>query len=162
MRIVIPTPIMPPQIGGPATYVSQLAREWGGEHEITVLTFTQHPTPIKGVRMVVIPVFLHRFGTLLRQTTLAIKLTRSAITADVIYAQGPIVVGMASVIIGKIVNKPVFIKFVGDIAWEEAERRGVTNQDLQGFLARRDHPFAVRLLQWLQSQSLKSSKSSFD
>jgi len=62
------------------------------------------------------------------------------------------------VIIGKILKKPVVIKFVGDIAWEEAERRGVTDQDLQGFLENRHHPFAIRLLQWLQTQSLKRSK----
>jgi glycosyltransferase involved in cell wall biosynthesis len=96
---------------------------------------------------------------ILRQVTLAIQLVRLSKTADVIYAQGPIVVGLTSVIIGKILKKSVVIKFVGDIAWEEAERRGVTDQDLQGFLENKHHPFAIRLLQWLQTQSLNRSKN---
>jgi len=159
MRIIIPTPIMPPQIGGPATYVSHLARYLSQKHEVSILTFTQRPEPIRGVRITVIPLYQHPLGMILRQVTLAIQLVRLSKTADVIYAQGPIVVGLTSVIIGKILNKPVVIKFVGDIAWEEAERRGVTDQDLQGFLENKHHPFAIRLLQWLQTQSLNRSKN---
>ena len=159
MKLIIPTPIMPPQIGGPATYVSHLAGYLSQKHKVSVLTFTQRPEPIRGVRITVIPLYQHPLGMILRQVTLAIQLVRLSKTADVIYAQGPIVVGLTSVIIGKILNKPVVIKFVGDIAWEEAERRGVTEQDLQGFLENRHHPFAIRLLQWLQTQSLVWSEN---
>ncbi|KKT75201.1 MAG: hypothetical protein UW70_C0037G0015 [Candidatus Peregrinibacteria bacterium GW2011_GWA2_44_7] len=38
MKLLITTPIFPPEIGGPATYVYELCRRWKGNHDIAVIS----------------------------------------------------------------------------------------------------------------------------
>ena len=127
MKILITTPIFPPEIGGPATYtleVSRRLKERG--HQIRVVTFTDSKPEVED--LTVIPVRLHypMLGSILRQTRLFFTILCAARSMDLIYAQGPVVVGLCSLIVGKLLRKPVVVKFVGDIAWENAVNKGKT------------------------------------
>jgi hypothetical protein len=49
MKIVIATPIYPPELGGPATYTKELATRLANIHDITIVAFTNAPQPVSGV-----------------------------------------------------------------------------------------------------------------
>ena len=56
MRIVLVTGIHPPDIGGPATHIADLAAELGERgHEITVLTLTDDARPVTPARARAVP-----------------------------------------------------------------------------------------------------------
>lgn len=109
MKILIVTPIFPPETRGPAIYTFELCQKIPSE----VITFTQRPTQIKNIKIISIPQF---GGTLIRQGRLFLQVLAS--DCDLIYAQGADVVGFTSVLAGKIMRKPVVIKFVGDLPVE--------------------------------------------
>lgn len=115
MKILITTSIYPPETRGPATYISGLI-----EHSpriAAVITFTQNPKDF-GVPVYSVSV---TGGTLLRQWRLFTKILAWGKNCDLIYAQGADVVGLASVLAGKLLGKKVVIKFVGDL-FDELER----------------------------------------
>lgn len=54
MRIVLATPLYPPDVAEPAPYVKELARRLGTLHEVTVVAYTRLPEQIPGVTIVAI------------------------------------------------------------------------------------------------------------
>ncbi|MEK7565503.1 MAG: glycosyltransferase [Patescibacteria group bacterium] len=110
MKTVVVTSIFPPETRGPAIYCYELAKRL---KNTSVITFTFNPIPIENTKIISIP---QSGGPAIRQTRLFLSILRS--NPDLIYAQGADVVGLASVIAGKILRKPVVIKFVGDLSVE--------------------------------------------
>jgi hypothetical protein len=87
MRILLVTPLYPPDISEPAPYVKELAKRLSSEHTVTVLTYGHIPEEVGGVTIVsvekssILPVRLFRFFT---------TLMVCANTADSMYVQnGP-------------------------------------------------------------------------
>src|SRR3990167_2719611 len=73
MKLLITTPIFPPEIGGPATYVYELCRRWKGNHDIAVITFGETVKPLSGISMTVIPLRYRWLGSVQRQSRLLWK-----------------------------------------------------------------------------------------
>ena len=110
MRILITTPIYPPETRGPATYLGQLIPKLRMDgHRVTVITFTNNSQVISIAK---------NGGTLDRQIRLFRAVFRQAKNNDLIYIQGADVVGFVSAVVGKILRKPTVIKFVGDLTQE--------------------------------------------
>ena len=131
MKILIITPIFPPVIGGPATYTWELSRRLDG---VEVLAFGDegegaHMIPVREGFLRKIPIV----GSLVRQADLARNLLRYR-GADIWYIQGPLVVGFIASLIGFLLRKRMVMKFVGDISWETASRKGRTDKNLDEFL----------------------------
>lgn len=151
MRVLVVSPIYPPEIGGPASYVPALARTLGKNHKVTVITFCRQ-TPIQSshnYRLIHIP--LTRFG-FLRQMNLLAQIIRAAWSADVIYAQGSITVGLASFLSAKLFRKPVVLKFVGDELWENYRYQKTKQASLENFYQRSLSP---KFLTWLHRLVLR-------
>ena len=151
MKILLTTPIFPPEIGGPATYtyeVSRRLRQRG--HDVRVVTFA-NTTP-KAEDIEVIPVRLNYglLGSLRRQIRLFFTILRTARGMDLLYAQGAVVVGFCSLIVGKLLKKPVVIKFVGDVAWEQAVNTAKTTKLLEEFLTQPEGGFYIKLIMRIQ------------
>ncbi|MCL4389965.1 MAG: glycosyltransferase [Patescibacteria group bacterium] len=111
MNILIVTPIFLPEARGPALYCYKLCQRIDSK----VITFTQAPTNIKNVPIYSVPT---NGGPVARQWRLARAVWHEARDCDVIYAQGADVVGLVSVLVGKILKKPTVVKFVGDLPAE--------------------------------------------
>lgn len=133
MRILLATPLYPPEIGGPATYAKELALRLSGEHEVTIVAFADSPEEVKGVKLVTVskklPVFL-------RLPLFFFSLVRHAKNVDVIYVQNAVAAGLPAVFAGAFLHKPVVLKFVGDEAWERATQAGLTTDLLDDFLSK--------------------------
>ena len=108
-KILIVTPIFPPEQRGPATYCFELCQKIPSK----VITFTKNPNLVNNVKIISVS---QSGGIFIRQLRLFWEIINS--DCDLIYAQGADVCGFAAVIAGKLLHKPVVIKFVGDLVVE--------------------------------------------
>ncbi len=154
MNILIITGIFPPDIGGPATYVPQIANglvERG--HEITVLTLsdslksgarhpapkTQHPKPNTQHLVPDSPDILYPFRVVRLARQLfkpwrwlwtALCIVRLGKRTDVLFVNG---LAMEAVLANLLLRKPMVQKVVGDLAWERATNKGWVSDDFETF-----------------------------
>src|SRR3569623_1309115 len=132
MRIVIATPIYPPEIGGPATYARELSVRLAKSEQRPVVAYSDEAQVVEGTKLVLVA---KSQGLLMRLWQFFFAVLREAHKADVIYVQNAVAAGLPSVLAGKMLKKPVILKFVGDEAWERATQAGKTDKNLADFLA---------------------------
>jgi glycosyltransferase involved in cell wall biosynthesis len=135
MRIVMVTGIFPPDIGGPATYVPQLAEALTEQgHEITVLTLSDRTDRADNrypFRVVRLPRQLPKRERWLRTMACLIQLGRSA---DVLFVNG---LALEATLANRVIRKPLVQKVVGDLAWEQATNRGWVRDSFEDFQQKR-------------------------
>lgn len=112
-RILIATPLYPPQVGGPATYTALLEKELPKNgFEVSVVKFGRYSWLPKGVRHIayfVVCVF-------------------RALRADVVFAQDTVSVGLPAALAATLTGRRFVVRVPGDHAWEQASQRfGVTD-----------------------------------
>jgi glycosyltransferase involved in cell wall biosynthesis len=132
MRIILATPIYPPEIGGPATYTKELATRLSKSEQITIVTYADEAQVIEGTKLVLVA---KSQGLITRLVQFFFALLREARKADVIYVQNAVAAGLPAALAGLLLKKPVVLKFVGDEAWERATQVGKTKKNLAEFLA---------------------------
>lgn len=152
MKILITTPIWPPEIGGPATYIKELISRLPDYYRPSILAFADQPEELPNIPFASIS----KKGPLpIRQFCFFKKMLDLGKKADVIYAQNPMAVGVPSVLVSHLLKKPLILKFVGDNAWESAFRNGQTKKLLEEFLKAPDAGFKNKLRFWLQKWVFK-------
>lgn len=147
-KIIIAAEIFPPDIGGPATYTLELARELKKRgFEIEVVCYGERDSekydfPIAKIsRKIFLPFrYLQYFFTLLKKSR----------KCDVIYAQGPIASGLPAYLVNNFISKKYIVKVVGDYAWESARNAKIVDLDIDNF-QKRKFPGKIGILQYLQS-----------
>lgn len=117
MKIVIAADIFPPQPGGPATYSATLANELTKSgNEICVVSLNPNSDAA------VVPCRVYSVSwknKLFRYLQYALLLYKHEKGAGVIYAMGPVNAGLPALIVAKLRRKKLFVKVVGDYAWEQ-------------------------------------------
>jgi len=137
MRLIIATPLYPPEIGGPATYAKILADE----------------LPKRGIEVDVV-----KFGDvrhlpkILRHYAYYRHVLKYARLADVVLALDPVSVGLPAMQAAKKAKKPFVVKIVGDYAWEQGQQRFGVTQSLDEFVQTNAVPPAVRVLRRVQAR----------
>lgn len=134
MKMVLATPVYPPEIGGPATYTKELAERLRDAHEITIVAYASTSEKIPGTRLITVS---KRRILPLRMLKFTYELYKAAKGADVIYVQNAVAAGLPAVLVKSLTGTPVVLKFVGDEAWERASQERRTQKRLEEFLA---HP----------------------
>ncbi len=127
MKVCVITGIFPPDIGGPATYVSRLAtslHQQGGDVCVVTLGDDRQPFPFP-VRRV-----SRKVPLLLRMFLLWLTLIRTGWNADVWYLNG---LELPAVLAGSLLRKRLIMKVVGDYAWERAMNTGLTTDSIDDF-----------------------------
>lgn len=132
MRIILATPIYPPEIGGPATYAKELSRRLAKAEHITIVAFGNEAEAVEGVKIIMVR---KDQSLLARLVEYFFVLLGEAREADTIYVQNAVASGLPAVLVGMLLRKPVVLKFVGDEAWERASQKGKTKKNLDEFLA---------------------------
>lgn len=120
MKILITSPIFPPDLGGPATYVPSLATYLAEQgHEVTVVAFCSDPDP-QGwpFRVVSIP----RCWMPLRYLKDFWAVYKEAEDADVVYINEHLALHVA--LAGRLRGKPMVIRVCVDGTWEISHRLG--------------------------------------
>lgn len=132
MRLLIATPLYPPEPGGPATYAKLLESEFPGE--VAVVKFRDVRKYPKGIRHIVY----------------SWRIFRAARSSDMVFALDPVSVGLPSLCAAYLRGKPFAVKVVGDYAWEQGVQRFGISDSLDSFVERKHVPFPVWLLKKVQ------------
>ena len=146
MKITLVTNIFPPEIGGPATYASEILKRLNDRgHQVKVVTLSEGVEATANVHVVhrhklKIIGFFHTHIALLRDI---MKVSKGC---DVIYTLSPSFTGLVSLIVARLLRKPVMLRFVGDAAWETASNTRQTNKNLEDFLRLPEGDRNVKLL----------------
>jgi glycosyltransferase involved in cell wall biosynthesis len=120
MRVLITSPVFPPDLGGPATYVPNIAR-WLVErgHEVKVIAFCSDPKPsgypfeVESIPPASIPIrYLRAF----------LAVWREARSRDVVFVNEHL--ALLHVLAARLAGKPVVVRIMVDGAWEIAHRYG--------------------------------------
>lgn len=152
MRLIIATPIYPPEIGGPATYTKELCERIHDKYDITVIAYTDAHDAFSGTKLISIP---KNRPLLTRLVKFTFALYQAAKNADVIYVQNAMAAGLPVAIVKMLTGKPYILKFVGDEAWERATQHKLTEKSLEEFLERPEAPLKIRAMMAVQGFVLR-------
>lgn len=136
MRLVIATPLYPPEIGGPATYARLLEEGLPGKGiEVEVVKFGE----------------VRHLPKLLRHIAYYGRIRRALRQADLVLALDPVSVGLPASLAARRAGKPFVVKVVGDYAWEQGRQRFSVTAELDEFVKTRQRSPRVRVLQRIQT-----------
>jgi glycosyltransferase involved in cell wall biosynthesis len=157
MRILLATGIYPPEIGGPASFTRELARELKRRgHEPAVVCYGDEKT-LKGEGWDV-NVMPRAGGPLVRYARYAWRVFRSARFTDVVFLQGPVSEGLPGTIGAWLARKPTVMKIVGDYAWEIYRQESPANLELLDEFVKRSHGGSVGRLERIERWTSKRAK----
>lgn len=152
MKIILATPVYPPEIGGPATYTKELATRLRDAHEIVIVAYTINLEIIPGTTLFTAS---KRRPLPLRFLKYIAVLYKASRGADVIYVQNAMVAGLPAVLVGMVRGIPVVLKFVGDEAWERASQERRTKKRLEEFLTHPDGGLRTYVRMQIQGFALR-------
>lgn len=136
MRVLIATPLFPPEVGGPATFSKALAEAF----------------PKQGIEVDVVPFSAVRmFPKIVRHLLYFFKILWRGRFADIIFAQDPVSVGLPSMMAARMLRKRFVVKIVGDYAWEQGVQRAGITESLDHFSKQNDVPFFVKIFKKIQT-----------
>ena len=122
MRIVLATPLYPPDIAEPAPYIKELARRLAIEHEVVITTYGRFVEPLPGVRFVrvdkrhLLPFRLIRFF---------LSLMREIRTADLLYLENGPSVELPAVAASVLTGTPLILHIGDETADARASAGGL-------------------------------------
>ncbi|HWP61420.1 MAG TPA: glycosyltransferase family 4 protein [Candidatus Paceibacterota bacterium] len=103
MKILIATPIFPPQVGGPAFYSAQLSEALKRQgHQVTVKTYGA----------------LLQLPSGIRHLCFALRLLPAAFSCDAIIALDTFSAGVPAAFVSMLARKPLIARAGGDFLWE--------------------------------------------
>ncbi|MFZ2769806.1 MAG: glycosyltransferase family 4 protein [Minisyncoccia bacterium] len=152
MKIVIATPIYPPEIGGPATYTKELCERLHDQHEITVVAYTDVREAFPKTTLISISKQRPILTRLIKYFLAVYKASREA---DLIYVQNAMAAGLPVALASMIRNKPFVLKFVGDEAWERATQHRLTEKKLEDFLSAPEGGSKIKFMMMIQGFVLR-------
>lgn len=146
MRVLITSPVFPPDLGGPAVYVPSLGSFLTDRgHTVKVVAFcseeqpTGYPFEVVAIQRGPLPIrYLKAFFAVLRQ----------AGDYDVVYVQEHL--ALLHVLAGRLRRKPVMIRMMVDGAWEISHRKGWIDGDNIVVFETKEYDWRVKLVRRLQ------------
>ncbi len=151
MRILITTPVLPPELGGPATFVPRLAaylHERG--HTVTVLSYTDQASALATYPFRV-SLVARRFLPV-RLCVFFVECLRLARRSDLVFVcEHP---ALLSVLAAKISRRPLVMRMMVNTAWELSYRFGLTSDDPDRFLLSDGDPI-VRAIKGIERRTLR-------
>ncbi|TSC69898.1 MAG: group 1 glycosyl transferase [Parcubacteria group bacterium Gr01-1014_49] len=142
MKLVIATPLYPPDIGGPATYAKILEEGLPGKGiEVELVKFSD----------------VRHLPKLIRHYAYYRRVRKAARHANVVLALDPVSVGLPAMYAAKRAGKPFVVKIVGDYAWEQGVQRFGVTQELDDFVNINHVPFPVRILRRIQTRVARNA-----
>lgn len=146
MRVLVTSPVFPPDLGGPAVYVPSVGRfltERG--HRVKVIAFCSDPNP-QGYPFEVEAI--SRGSTPVRYLKAFWRVFRAAKHVDVVYVNEHL--ALLHVLAAKLRGKPVAIRIMVDGSWEIAHRKGWCGGDDIVTFQGKQYGWRVRLTRFLQ------------
>jgi len=146
MRILLTSPVFPPDLGGPAVYVPNCARflvERG--HEVSVVAFCSDPAP-QGYPFRVVTISRGRLAG--RYLKAFWRVFREARGVDVVYVNEHL--ALLHVLAARLAGAPVVIRIMVDGVWEISHRKGWIGKDDIVTFETKDYGAKVKFARRLQ------------
>ncbi len=118
MKILLATPLFPPESGGPSTYAKMLVEE----------------LPKRGIEVVLL-----KFGDVrhlppvIRHVVYFFKCLSRSSSVDAIYALDPVSVGLPAALAARLSGKKFVLRVPGDFAWEQGRQRFGVIEEIDEF-----------------------------
>ena len=141
MKILIATPLYPPDIGGPATYSKKIADE----------------LPKYGIQTKVLSFgSVRRLPTGIRHFVFFLRVIKESRGCDVLFALDNVSVGIPAAAASLITRKPLIIRLGGDFLWEDAVERGGIHISMRQFYSTRAKQYRPMLQAFIRSVFIRS------
>jgi len=136
IKLLIATPLYPPEIGGPATYVRFLEENLPKDRfELTVVKFGE----------------VKHLPYIIRHIVFFWKIFCRAKNADIVYALDPLGAGIPAGLAAKLRGKKFMLRIAGDRAWETAVQKWNISDSLDVFSLEKRYSFRIRILKMGQT-----------
>lgn len=143
MKLVIATPLYPPEPGGPATY-AKLLEDGLGAHGVEVAAVVKFSE-------------VRNLPRIFRHMAYEKRVRRALKGADAVLALDPVSVGLPAMRAAQKEKKAFFVKIVGDYAWEQGTQRFGITAPLDEFVKTAGVPLPVRVLRRIQTDVAKAA-----
>ncbi|MCX6789764.1 MAG: glycosyltransferase family 4 protein [Candidatus Gribaldobacteria bacterium] len=152
MKILIATPLFPPEIGGPATYVFNLAQNLAKRGvEVLVISFGNSENLLwerneNSFEKIIVPL---KMAKGLRHISFFRQILQNGKNFDLIYIHDLWSVGLPVRLANIFSRKPLIVRLGGDSLWEVAVERGLTKTILPDYYeqSKNDRENLVKALQ---------------
>ncbi len=136
MKLLIATPLYPPEIGGPATYAKLLLEGLPANGvEVELVKFSE----------------VRHLPRLIRHYVYYRRVLQATKRADIVLALDPVSVGLPALLAARRAKKPFVVKVVGDYAWEQGQQRFGVSEPLESFVKTYQPSAQVRTLQRIEA-----------
>ena len=143
MKVLVATPLYPPESGGPATYVAEL----------------ESGLPLRGTEVVIVKFSdVRHLPTLIRHVAYGMRVFFAAEDVDLIYALDSISVGVPALFAARLRGKPLAVKIVGDFAWEQGMQKYGVTSPLEVFVREKNVALPLRFFRFLQKEVALSAQ----
>ncbi len=136
MRVLVVTPLYPPDIAPLAVYVKEFARRFSLHADITILAYAHIPEKIDGVRIVTvtknIPLFFRLFS-------FTYTLWKESRTADMLFVQNGASVELPASLVSLFCHIPQVVRLGDYVALASAQKRWGLKIILDVMLSRATH-----------------------
>lgn len=143
MRLVLATPLYPPEAGGPATFARVMEDELPKRGiEVTTIKFRD----------------VRHFPKLMRHLVYGYRVWLATRQSDVVLALDPVSTGLPALIAARAARKPFFVRVAGDYAWEQGVQRWEVHDTLDTFAPSTRYPLPVRILKSIEGFVASSAR----
>ncbi len=155
MKIVLATPLYPPELASPASYVKEISLRLSACHEVTVVAYGTTGEKVPGVSLVGVNKKSRLPVRLFHYTVALYKATRGV---NIIYTQNGIAASLPAIVVGYMRKIPVVLRFVEDETWRRATKQNLTDQSFEKFLKEPKANFRIRIMVALQGFIFRHAK----
>lgn len=142
MKILLATPLYPPDSGGPSTYAKLLMDE----------------LPKRGVGVVLLKFSeVRHLPPLVRHVAYFLKCMNRARSTDAVYALDPVSVGLPAALAAMLLRKKFLVRIPGDYAWEQGRQRFGVIDELDAFQNKR-YVWRIEFLRKIQRFVVRRAK----
>lgn len=140
MRIILATPLYPPETLDTATYVRELAKQMSRGNDITIVAYASVSEKINDAKLITVNKRKPLFFRLIEYFVAVFFASKNS---DIIYAQNSIAVCFPALLVGFLRKISVIIRYEADEAQTRAERGNIGGikiliaKELQKFVLRR-------------------------
>ena len=140
IKILIATPLYPPEIGGPATYVRFLEENLPKDQfSLRIVKFSE----------------VKKLPYIIRHIVFFWMVFKRSKGGDIIYALDPLGVGLPSGLAAKLRGKKFLLRIAGDRAWETAVQKWKITDSLDNLSVKKSYPIFLRILKFAQTCTAK-------
>jgi len=129
IKIIIVTPLYPPEIAEPAPYVKELAKRLTKKHQVNIVFYGHLPEKVPGASFIRTD---KRLPLPLRLLYFTIALWKTAINADIIYAENGASVELPAGIVALITRRPLIVH-IGDPAANKKAKKNLLLKYIKHF-----------------------------